>query len=1024
MRSKLILLVLVNVMLAGVTQAESLAPNDSSIQDNLSVWLRNPLLNLDEETGIWSDVSGNENHAMPVGPGADNFTFVGPSLDSGSNTRVFDKETFSTAYFAGNVPDLLQATHMNGGEVMSRLTIFTVYSIYDIQHAGGDATRPAGIGALMAGDGASVFNLSADMTIRMDNGNVGGATVGHPDEQFFIRVARMSDTGINQWVNTNGSLEKVQNASGRSYTTSNDSFYLGDIRGTIGSGHATETEVEIAEAIVYNAALTDEQVEGISQWLQAKVGKGLNAGVASNPSPADGVDDVLQDSILSWDPGETAATYTLYVGANFEDVNAASVSDPLGTQLFEGYTDTTLDLGLLTFGQTYFWRVDAVNAAPDGTVFPGPVWRFGVEPEAMAVVPVAVTSSSVNSDDMGPEKTIDGSGLNAMDQHSTIAEDMWLTAPGDTEPWIQFELDRLQKLHEMWVWNSNQSIENIIGVSVKDVSIETSVDGTTWTALGEVTEFAQATGSEDYTYNTVVDFGGVAAKFIKLNIHSRWGGLAQYGLSEVRLLVFPVYPREPQPADGATNVATDIILSWRAGRDAVTHKVYGGTDPNALELLDETSENSLAVSVDLDQTYNWRVDEINAADPTTWSGDTWHYATVAFNVIDDMESYRDAEFEEIWATWNDGYNDSTNGATVGTAPLSGDYTPEKGMVRSGSQSLPIWYDNTTAAKSEVTRTFAEAKDFTANGARALVLYFQGKGSNTAGRLYVKIDDVEIEYSGDADNLRRLKWQKWVIPTAGMTQVESMTIGIDKGGKGTLYVDDIILVPSLAGETITPVEPSTDGLVVHYPFDGDYRDASGNGRHGDPVGNPNFEASSMGQALALDGAGDYMVIPGYKGVMTVDGVQQAFSIALWFKSTVTGNATLVSGGTNANYQRLSFRFDGGRLRTEYGGGFMRGLTIVNDGEWHHGALTVVEGAHLVAPDTLIYVDGQQEATTPGRDLPFLLTPEEETDVNIGQKVHTNNRFYFDGSLDDFKYYNRALRAEEVAGLAGRVHPFAK
>ena len=76
----------------------------------------------------------------------------------------------------------------------------------------------------------------------------------------------------------------------------------------------------------------------------------------------------------------------------------------------------------------------------------------------------------------------------------------------------------------MWVWNQNQMTELDNGYGAKDVTIETSTDGTTWTALADVPEFAQATGEPNYVHNTTVDFGGVLAKYVRLTIKSNWGG--------------------------------------------------------------------------------------------------------------------------------------------------------------------------------------------------------------------------------------------------------------------------------------------------------------------------------------------------------------------------------------------------------------------------------------------------------------------------------------------------------------------
>ena len=58
----------------------------------------------------------------------------------------------------------------------------------------------------------------------------------------------------------------------------------------------------------------------------------------------------------------------------------------------------------------------------------------------------------------------------------------------------------------MWVWNGNQASEPSAGIGAKDVTVEYSTDGTTWTALAGVPQFAQATGEPNYVHNTTVDF--------------------------------------------------------------------------------------------------------------------------------------------------------------------------------------------------------------------------------------------------------------------------------------------------------------------------------------------------------------------------------------------------------------------------------------------------------------------------------------------------------------------------------------
>jgi carbohydrate binding protein with CBM4/9 domain len=102
--------------------------------------------------------------------------------------------------------------------------------------------------------------------------------------------------------------------------------------------------------------------------------------MAVNPDPAGGQDDVPYDTDLSWTPGVFAATHDVYFGTVRDDVNDASRDNPLDVLVSKGQTATTYDPpGLLELSQTYYWRVDEVNAAPDGTILKGGVWSFTAE---------------------------------------------------------------------------------------------------------------------------------------------------------------------------------------------------------------------------------------------------------------------------------------------------------------------------------------------------------------------------------------------------------------------------------------------------------------------------------------------------------------------------------------------------------------------------------------------------------------------------------------------------------------------
>ncbi|MHC4520830.1 MAG: LamG-like jellyroll fold domain-containing protein, partial [Planctomycetota bacterium] len=467
---------------------------------------------------------------------------------------------------------------------------------------------------------------------------------------------------------------------------------------------------------IYDHALTEEDIPIVMLGDAAPE-------LASNPVPDEETTDIPRDVTLEWTAGEFAVTHDVYLGTVFDDVNNASRSNPLDVLVSEGQSDAayTSD-AVLTFGETYYWRIDEVNGAPDNTIFKGEVWSFTVEPFAYAVADVVATSNGTSDAGVGPERAVDGSGLNENDEHSTVAADMWLTVPGADPLQVQYEFDGVYKLHEMLVWNYNVQFELMLGFGLKDVTVEYSENGADWTALGDV-QLAQATARADYAANSAVAFGGVAARSVRMTVNSGYGPMGQFGLSEVRFMFIPVQAREPQPADGEVEVLVGTTLGWRAGREAVTHDVYLGTDPEALAMVDSVSEASYAPSdLQFGTMYYWQIVEVNEAEAvSSWAGDVWDFTAQAFAVIDDMESYDD-EDNRIYDAWLDGFVNGT-GSTVGyfEAPFA-----EKTIVNSGSQSMPLEYDNSVAPFYSEAELDLGSADWTTNGADTLRLFVAGQ----------------------------------------------------------------------------------------------------------------------------------------------------------------------------------------------------------------------------------------------------------------------------------------------------------
>jgi hypothetical protein len=239
-------------------------------------------------------------------------------------------------------------------------------------------------------------------------------------------------------------------------------------------------------------------------------------------------------------------------------------------------------------------------------------------------------------------------------------------------------------------------------------------------------ELAQATAKSDYTANTAVDLAGVAAQYVRLTVNSGFGMMGQYGLSEVRFTYVPVHAGEPEPADGAADVSVEADLSWRAGREATVHEIYLDTDEQAVvdgtALVDAVTESSYAsAELQFGATYFWKISEVNEAEAiASWEGALWSFSTEEFALIDDFESYND-EDNVIYETWIDGWvNETGSTSSYLEAPFA-----EQTIVNSGSQSMPLQYDNSVSPfYSEAERNLG-SQNWAGNGADTLVVNFQG-----------------------------------------------------------------------------------------------------------------------------------------------------------------------------------------------------------------------------------------------------------------------------------------------------------
>ena len=745
------------VVLSGTVQAVILAPDDSSVKDNLCLWLRSPDLNFDPATGTWIDVSGRANNAETMGfIDAWGLTYASPTLSFGKNESVFE-HAFSTVRFAGDTDDLMKAANINGGAGLSEITVIAVYKLSNQDQSGNGMTRPVGIGSFI-GEGANLgdyFNLANDVSIRKDNGSVQGATATHPDDTFFIRVSRMNADSIDQWFNTDGTIEQIHNSSGNSYTTSTDNFYLGDLRADSTTGEGTSgysrSDIEIAEVLVYNTSLSEADITGISEWLQANVR--VERKTAFSPEPVDGAMIDQTWSLLNWEPGATAVSHDVYIADNFDDVDSGAEGTFQGNQattlVTVGFPGFAFPDGLVP-GTTYYWRIDEVEA-DSTTIHKGQVWSFVIPPKTAYFPEPADGAESVETD-------------------VTLS---W-TAGFDA------------KLHTVYFGDNFDDVNNAAGgLPQGDATYEPGP-----------LEFAKT------YYWRVDEFDAVDT--YKGNV---WSFTTEGAVGS------------PEPANGAVDVTQSPILMWVHGVFADTHEVYFGSDAEAVKNADTSSpeykgsgnlgsESFEPGQLEWDTTYYWRVDEANNANADSpWTGPLWSFTTANFLIIDDFESYNDLNEDEpgsnrIYLAWIDGFdNPAVNGSVVGNfdPPFA-----EQTIVHSGLQSMPMAYDN-AVGKSEATLTLTSNRDWTVNGVNTLTIWFRGSSSNAAEQMYVVLNGSAAVTNANPDAAQKGSWTEWNIDLTrfadqgvNLSNVNSIALGLGNrsnpvaGGVGMMYFDDIRL----------------------------------------------------------------------------------------------------------------------------------------------------------------------------------------------------------------------------------------
>ena len=500
-----------------------------------------------------------------------------------------------------------------------------------------------------------------------------------------------------------------------------------------------DATINVSTVAIWDIPLTSNEILTLGYAGQSNFG---DYPQAAGPVPADGALHADTWVNMAWRAGDFAVSHDVYLGDNFDDVDAGAESVFQGNQtstfLVAGFPGFAYPDGLVP-GTTYYWRIDEVNHAEPNSPWKGDVWSFSIPPKT-AYYPVP--AEGAESVDLNVQLNWTA-GFRAKLHYIVFGEDfdeVNNAAAGIPNGTAHYSPGPL-KLAKTYYWRVDESD-----------GIET-YKGEVWsfTTEGAVTALDPANGAVDVTQTPVLAWApGLGAS------HEIYFG-ADAGSLELK---------------GIGNLGSESY------------------EPGQLEW---------------DTTYYWRVDEANNANTySPWTGPLWSFTTANFLTIDDMESYNDIDEGEpgsnrIYMAWMDGFDDPTNGSQTGylDPPFY-----EETIVHSGNKSMPMAYDN-AVGKSEATLTLTSNRDWTVNGVNTLTIWFRGDFGNTAETLYVALNGNARVDNDSPDAALAGSWTQWDISLqafadqgVNLTNVNSITLGLSSvtGGTGMMYFDDIQLHP--------------------------------------------------------------------------------------------------------------------------------------------------------------------------------------------------------------------------------------
>ncbi len=233
-----------------------------------------------------------------------------------------------------------------------------------------------------------------------------------------------------------------------------------------------------------------------------------------------------------------------------------------------------------------------------------------------------------------------------------------------------------------------------------------------------------------------------------------------------------------------------------------------------------------------------------------------------------------------------------------------------------------------------------------------------------------------------------------------------------------------IFPTKTDAAVLSRPPSNLGLVGYWSMNEGTStvatDFSGNGNHGTlqtfsnpPTATSGWASGKLGKGLEFDGTSDYISIPNSSSLQ----MNQNMTIVAWVNVDDASNLRFIlEKGLNDNDNYGFYTAGSGVLNFEFqdSGSVYRSFTsntgaVVLD-QWRQVAVVFDDTNNLITFYSNGSVNRQQAMA-----YSFLGTQTDE--LKIGRQNYGGSNYYFDGTMDEVRIYNRALSASEIATLYG-------